>query len=207
LPIEPQAERRTSVLSSAYHSQSTLASEQEMTATSRSCLVVSGIPAYAGTEVADETPGTTSKAIPALTHACASSGAEAKRNGSPAMRRTTRRPDFACRTTTLARAAWVSGCPSVPNPPSTISGPSGRVASAPSSGASGSPSSVRTSVAWPGTSVTTTSAARISSTARTVSRSGSPGPLPTKATCPAGRAGAVVVSRSFRVFTLLTSAF
>ena len=84
------------------------------------------MPAYAGTAVADETPGTISKAMPAFTQACASSGPEAKRNGSPAISRTTRRPDLACRTTTLARAAWVSGWPSVPKPPSTSSGARGR---------------------------------------------------------------------------------
>ena len=76
-PMVPQAPRSTSVLSSAYHAQSILASEQEMTATSRSCFVVSGIPAYAGTAVTEETPGTISKATPALTQAWASSGPEA----------------------------------------------------------------------------------------------------------------------------------
>ena len=55
-----------------------------------------------------------------------------------------------------------------------------------------------TSSVWSGTSVITTSAARTSSAARTVSRSGSPGPLPTNATCPAGRAGCRRSSHGWR---------
>ncbi len=48
-----------------------------MTETSRWSLVVSGMPAYAGTEPTEEMPGTISKPMPALTTACASSGPEA----------------------------------------------------------------------------------------------------------------------------------
>ena len=54
-----------------------LARAQVTTATSRWSLVVSGMPAYAGTAETDETPGTISKPRPALTQACASSGPEA----------------------------------------------------------------------------------------------------------------------------------
>ena len=54
-----------------------LGSPQVTTATSRWSLVVSGMPAYAGTAVTEETPGTISKPTPALTQACASSGPEA----------------------------------------------------------------------------------------------------------------------------------
>ena len=62
--------------SSAYGAQSTF-SCAVTTATSRWSLVVSGMPAYAGTAETDETPGTISKPRPALTQACASSGPEA----------------------------------------------------------------------------------------------------------------------------------
>ena len=54
-----------------------LRSAQVTTATSRCFLSVSGTPAYAGTAVTEETPGTISKPTPALTQACASSGPEA----------------------------------------------------------------------------------------------------------------------------------
>ncbi len=172
-PMPFTADSSTSVRSSAYCVQSTFASPQVTTATSRLFFVVSGTPAYAGTAVTDETPGTISKPTPALTHACASSGPEAYTNGSPAISRTTRHPDLACFTTTFARPAWVSGWPSWPKPPSTTS-------------ACGQIDDTRSACA--GTSVTTTSACRSSSTARTVSRSGSPGPLPTNDTKPLVRA-------------------
>ena len=76
-PMVPTAESSTRVRSSAYWLQSTLRSPQVTTATSRLFLVVSGMPAYAGTAVTDETPGTISKPMPALAQACASSGPEA----------------------------------------------------------------------------------------------------------------------------------
>ena len=62
--------------SSAYRAPVDL-SPQVTTATSRWLLVVSGMPAYAGTAVTEETPGTISKPMPALAQACASSGPEA----------------------------------------------------------------------------------------------------------------------------------
>src|SRR3954470_3226396 len=69
-------ERTTSVRSPAYADQSTF-SFAVTTATSRWSLVVSGMPAYAGTADTDDTPGTISKPSPALTQAAASSGPEA----------------------------------------------------------------------------------------------------------------------------------
>ena len=69
-------ESSTSVRSSAYWLQSTEL-WQVTTATSRWFLVVSGMPAYAGTADTDETPGTISNGRPALAQACASSGPEA----------------------------------------------------------------------------------------------------------------------------------
>src|SRR4051794_5794093 len=167
------APSNTRVRSSPCWAQFTLASAQFTTATSRCAFVVSGTPAYAGTAVTEDTPGTISNPTPARTQACASSGPEAYTNGSPAISRTTRLPDFACFTTTLARPACVSGWPSRPKPPSTTSAPAQNAA---------------TSASCSGASVTTMSAARSSSTARTVSRSGSPGPLPTKDTKPVGSA-------------------
>ena len=61
------AESRTSVSWSAYDAQSTLGADAATTANSRWSLLVTGMPAYAGTAVAAETPGTTSKPTPALT--------------------------------------------------------------------------------------------------------------------------------------------
>ena len=61
---------------------------------------------------------------------------------------------MACLTTTFARAAWVSGWPSSPKPPSTNSGPG---ASSSPGVAGGRPSSCRTNPSCSGTSVTTTS--------------------------------------------------
>src|SRR3954452_11131050 len=75
-PIWPTAESSTRVRLSAYWLQSTL-SPQVTTATSRWSLVVSGMPAYAGTAATEDTPGTISNARPAFTQACASSGPDA----------------------------------------------------------------------------------------------------------------------------------
>ena len=61
---------------SPWRLQSTF-SRQVTTVSSRWSLVVSGIPAYAGTEPSEDTPGTTSKLRPALAQASASSGPEA----------------------------------------------------------------------------------------------------------------------------------
>src|SRR5690606_17916219 len=75
--IWPAAEGSPGLRAAAYWRQSIFASPQVTTATSRWVLVVSGMPAYAGTAVTAETPGTISKASPALAHAWASSGPEA----------------------------------------------------------------------------------------------------------------------------------
>src|SRR3546814_18452245 len=88
-PIEPTAERSTSVRLSAYRLQSTL-SPQVTTETSRLFFVVSGTPAYAATAAAEETPGTIPKPPPAFVKACASTGPEAQTTGSPFNRLTTR---------------------------------------------------------------------------------------------------------------------
>ena len=77
-PIEPTAESSTSVwwTGEAAPSRPWL-SLQFTTATSRWFFVVSGMPAYVGTALTDETPGTISNPTPALVQACASSGPEA----------------------------------------------------------------------------------------------------------------------------------
>ena len=67
---------------------------------------------------------------------------------------------------------------------------------------------MRTSCSWSGTSVMTISASRSSSTARTVSRPGSPGPLPTKETHFTGRAARSRLGCGvLDVFCLVTIAF
>ena len=77
--IVPMAESSTSVGVSAWCAQSTPRtwSRHETNATSRLSLEVSGMPAYAGTALTDEMPGTISRPRPAFTQACASSGPEA----------------------------------------------------------------------------------------------------------------------------------
>ncbi len=74
--IVPTAESSTRVGVSRWWAQSTF-SPHVTTATSRWSLVVSGMPAYAGTALTEEMPGTISKPRPAFTQACASSGPEA----------------------------------------------------------------------------------------------------------------------------------
>ena len=76
-PIEPTAESSTSVWWTGKPLQSTLLSLQFTTATSRWFLVVSGMPAYVGTALTEETPGTISNPTPAFVQACASSGPDA----------------------------------------------------------------------------------------------------------------------------------
>jgi hypothetical protein len=75
--MDPTAESRTRVWWVAWCAQSTLASLQVTTATSRWFFVVSGMPAYVGTALTEETPGTISNPISALVQAWASSGPEA----------------------------------------------------------------------------------------------------------------------------------
>ena len=69
-------ESSTKVRLSAYWLQSTEL-WHVTTATSRWSLVVSGMPAYAGTAETEETPGTISNGRPALAQAWASSGPDA----------------------------------------------------------------------------------------------------------------------------------
>ena len=61
-------------------------------------------PAYSGTAVRLETPGTTSKSTPPRTQAAASSATALSRNGSPETSRTTRLPGSVCLSTNLAAA-------------------------------------------------------------------------------------------------------
>ena len=70
---------------------------------------IRSIPAYSGTAVRLDTPGTTSKSMPPRTQAAASSATALSRNGSPVTSRTTREPAAACLSTILARADGVSG--------------------------------------------------------------------------------------------------
>jgi hypothetical protein len=64
------------------------------------------MPAAAGTAIAALTPGTTSTATPARMHAKASSPPRPNTNGSPPLRRTTRRPAWAW----WIRIALMAGC-------------------------------------------------------------------------------------------------
>ena len=75
-PMPLTAESSTRVPVPPWRLQSTF-SPQVTTVSSRWFLVVSGMPAYAGTEPSEETPGTTSKPSPALAQARASSGPDA----------------------------------------------------------------------------------------------------------------------------------
>src|SRR5918997_1340520 len=65
---------------------------------------IRSMPAYSGTAVRLETPGTTSKSMPPRTQAAASSATALSQNGSPVTSRTTREPVAACLSTILARA-------------------------------------------------------------------------------------------------------
>src|SRR5687768_23793 len=121
------APRRTTVtLSDTDADQSTLRSLALITWTAGEVLEVSGTPAYAGTAETALTPGTTSKPMPALWQASASSASPLNVAGSPSMSRTTSPPGaaLAALTTSLARDAWVRGCPWSPWPASMISTPS-----------------------------------------------------------------------------------
>ncbi len=79
------------------------------------------MPAYAGTAVAAETPGTISNGMPFLRQAPISSAKPVNVAGSPSMRRTTSPPLRAAWSTSFARAARAIGWPSSPNPASSTS--------------------------------------------------------------------------------------
>src|SRR5882757_10028698 len=164
--------RVASLLANA--AQSTFGSCASTTRTSRTVRLVSGTPANTGTALIGATPGTTWNSSPAFRQAAASSASVPLSPGSPSISRTTRRPPLAAVVSTLARAAGVNAAPAASNAPSSTvtSGPQpGRYCSRECSAR------------------TTTWASASSSTARMVSRPGSPGPAPTNATEPAGRAG------------------
>ena len=127
---------------------------------------VTGTPAKAGAATAELMPGTTSNATPASCNPSASSPPRPKTYGSPPFRRTTqpcRRPRSTRR---AVISSWGTGRPGR-LPTSISSAPGGTSASTASS----------TSASW-----TTTSAWANSRAAFSVSRSGSPGPAPTRCT-------------------------
>src|SRR3954469_2027535 len=134
------------------------------------------------------TPGTTSNGMPAALSASASSPPRPKTNGSPPLRRTTVCPRRARSISSSLIAACSREPPgrlptstsSAPVPSSTPAGTSRswRTASAPRARVPPSPPA-GTSRSW-----RTASALAISSTARTVSSVGSPGPAPTRNTLP-----------------------
>src|SRR5215211_8092705 len=130
-------------------------------------------PAYSGTAVRLETPGTTSKSIPPRTQAAASSATALSRNGSPLTSRTTRRPAAACLMTILARAEGVNGLPASDRPSVVTSAPSATVIAG----------WARISACRSLSKITALASAR-AAMAPSVRRSGSPGPVPTKITRP-----------------------
>ena len=71
---------------------------------------VTGTPAAAGTASAEETPGTTVQGTPASAQATASSPPRPNRYGSPPLRRTTRLPARASRTSSASISAWSALC-------------------------------------------------------------------------------------------------
>jgi hypothetical protein len=132
---------------------------------------VTGMPAYAGAARADEIPGTTWKAMPSATSASASSDPRPKTNGSPPLRRTTRRPACACPTSWALISSWRGAVPVQLVLPTSTSSASGR--------------QCRRTSGCTSRSTSTTSAWASSSAPRRVSSPGSPGPAPTSATVPA----------------------
>ncbi len=70
-------------------------------------LCVTGTPANAGAAIADVTPGTTSKSMPAATSARPSSPPRPKTKGSPPLSLTTRLPDAARSTSSALISSWV----------------------------------------------------------------------------------------------------
>ena len=122
---------------------------------------VTGMPADAGTDASDETPGMTSNGTPASASASASSPPRPNMNGSPPLSRTTSSP----RRPSATSNSFTSSCSSRSR--SMRSASAG--ASATSSGATSR-------------SYTITSHARTRSSPFTVMRPGSPGPAPTRAT-------------------------
>ena len=127
---------------------------------------VTGMPAAAGAATDDVMPGTTSNGTPAACRASASSPPRPNTNGSPPLSRTTRLPWRPSSTSRAEIISWGIGRPG--RLPTSISSAVGAtIASTPSP----------TRASW-----TTTSASASNRAARTVSRSGSPGPAPTSDT-------------------------
>ncbi|TWJ27611.1 hypothetical protein JD81_01102 [Micromonospora sagamiensis] len=140
---------------------------------------VTGMPATAGTAIELVTPGTTVTGMPAAVQASSSSPPRPKTYGSPPLSRTTNAPADARSTRIRLISSWVRDGPYGIFEASTSS----------TSGCSSSRSSPGTS-----RSATTTSASASSRQPRRVISSASPGPAPTRATCPARRRVPAVAS-------------
>ncbi len=125
-------------------------------------------PAYSGTAVRLETPGTTSKSTPPRTQAAASSATALSQKGSPDTSRTTRLPNSVCLSTSLARPVAVSGLPASESPRVKTSAFGAKVMAG----------WARISF-WRSLSKITAVASARAAMAPRVSRSGSPGPVPT----------------------------
>ena len=152
--------------------------------TSREVRVVSGTPAYAGTAVTELTPGTTSNETSGL-------GARRRLLGTG---RIDPRVAGRCSRTTFC---WPRGVAYDELGPRGV-GQRLAVLAVPAVDdrdlvAAGRRAARRAARRWSGVSVMTTSAARISSRARTVSSPGSPGPVPTNATEPTRPAAPLTV--------------
>ncbi len=125
-------------------------------------------PAYAGTPETSLTPGATSKSIRALRSAPASWSSEPSITGSPEISRTVVRPSRAASMTSALRPAWSSGMPLASTATTT----------------SAAALAWARAMATASASTTISSAAAMRLAARSVSRSGSPGPAATSATEP-----------------------
>ncbi len=128
---------------------------------------VTGMPTAPGTLMELEMPGTTVHGMPCSASAAASSMPRPKTKGSPPLRRTTAFPALACSMSALLMASWA------------MKRPYGILAASMTSTCGGSSSSRSRG---PSRSAMTTSASASSRRPRTVIRSGSPGPPPTRAT-------------------------
>jgi hypothetical protein len=145
--------------SAAASSRSTSCAANAVTADERP-RCVTGMPAEAGTDASDDTPGMISNGTPAPASASASSPPRPKRKGSPPLSRTTSwwSPSATSRSFTSSCSRWSRSMRSA------------------SAGASS------TSSAATRRSYTSTSHARTRWSPFTVMRPGSPGPAPTRAT-------------------------
>src|SRR3954452_18340531 len=142
---------------------------------------VTGMPASAGTPIADVTPGTTSTGMPAATHASSSSMPRPKTNGSPPLSRTTRLPARAW----VISSSLICSC--------AIDRPRGSFEASMTSTSAGSEASRDCGARW---SARTTSACDTACCPRIVISPGSPGPPPTSTNDPGPPAGPERPARS-----------